>query len=56
MDHASTINFLSNEDTQEQAPGFFMCEKPEKREDALRDEEGQDGVVWGVHVMPQNKT
>jgi hypothetical protein len=24
MDHASTINFLSNEDTQELAPGFFI--------------------------------
>jgi hypothetical protein len=24
MDHASIINFLSNEDTQELAPGFFM--------------------------------
>jgi hypothetical protein len=27
MDHASTINFLSNEDTQELAPGFFMLRK-----------------------------
>jgi hypothetical protein len=25
MDHASIINFLSNEDTQEQAPGFFIA-------------------------------
>jgi hypothetical protein len=24
MDHASIINFLSNEDTQELAPGFFI--------------------------------
>jgi hypothetical protein len=27
MDHASIINFLSNEDTQELAPGFFI-ERP----------------------------
>jgi hypothetical protein len=25
MDHASIINFLSNEDTQELAPGFFIA-------------------------------
>jgi hypothetical protein len=27
MDHASIINFLSNEDTQELAPGFFIIFK-----------------------------
>jgi hypothetical protein len=27
MDYASIINFLSNEDTQELAPGFFIDKK-----------------------------
>jgi hypothetical protein len=33
MDHASTINFLSNEDTPELAPGFFIT----------------GGMFWAVH-------